>query len=392
VNAQSRFSEWATTEAALPRHPTVLSTTPLFLPFWAFSARLTVKGPHGNVTRTLEASERSAQVYAGHALPRDLLHVAKGELWDARPFERGLTEGAAFRTPVDVHAFGVHESTAWELVVAQLAEAEGQVEPLAVADLASRRLLLPVWEVQYSYLGQTMCAYINAVNGEVFGVQQKAGAALLRAALKKGTAKVPGAADASLRLLRDLLDGLRSSNEGGRIIVTLLSGALTMLKPFARLLLSPPVLLALGAVFASSAVHPILWQRLTFSAWEATREAERLKQSGKADTWKHRQLRTREAPHPPNAAGAGEARTGARKPPRVEESDPFAVLGVSHLATTEEVHAAFRRELQLYHPDHSHAAGWDEEEASNRTRLILEAYAILRDPAKRAAHRRGGRG
>ena len=57
-------------------------------------------------------------------------------------------------------------------------------------------------------------------------------------------------------------------------------------------------------------------------------------------------------------------------------------------ATVAEIRSAFRRELLVYHPDHSGSSGLDPDAAAKRTRALYDAYAVLRDPAKRAEYDR----
>lgn len=65
--------------------------------------------------------------------------------------------------------------------------------------------------------------------------------------------------------------------------------------------------------------------------------------------------------------------------------DAYAVLGVRHDATTEEIEAAYRALIKATHPDLAH----DEPERERRTKLAPEinaARGILTSPARRARH------
>lgn len=61
------------------------------------------------------------------------------------------------------------------------------------------------------------------------------------------------------------------------------------------------------------------------------------------------------------------------------------MLGLSQRssASKEDIMAAFRRELVKYHPDHARDSGYSMADCNERTRMIIKAYGVLRDPAKR---------
>lgn len=65
--------------------------------------------------------------------------------------------------------------------------------------------------------------------------------------------------------------------------------------------------------------------------------------------------------------------------------DPYATLGVSPTATQAEIGHAYRCQLRAHHPDTRHVASADDDD---RFRQILAAYALLRDPQRRAEHDR----
>jgi DnaJ-class molecular chaperone len=67
-------------------------------------------------------------------------------------------------------------------------------------------------------------------------------------------------------------------------------------------------------------------------------------------------------------------------------TDPYSVLGVSPSATQPEITHAYRRQLRDHHPDlRSKPSNSDADEW---LRQILAAYALLRDPHRRAAYDR----
>ena len=67
-------------------------------------------------------------------------------------------------------------------------------------------------------------------------------------------------------------------------------------------------------------------------------------------------------------------------------TDPYSVLGVSPTATHAELTHAYRRHLRDHHPDIRSQES--NSEADERLRHVLEAYALLRDPHRRAAYDR----
>jgi curved DNA-binding protein CbpA len=64
----------------------------------------------------------------------------------------------------------------------------------------------------------------------------------------------------------------------------------------------------------------------------------------------------------------------------------YTVLGVPPTATPAEITHAFRAKLRALHPD-SRSANVDATEL----RRVLDAYAVLRDPIRRAGYDRGAR-
>ena len=56
------------------------------------------------------------------------------------------------------------------------------------------------------------------------------------------------------------------------------------------------------------------------------------------------------------------------------QADPYAVLGVRPDATDQEIRSAYRRLVQLHHPDHNHGSA----ESERRFEEVQEAYARVR--------------
>ncbi len=55
-------------------------------------------------------------------------------------------------------------------------------------------------------------------------------------------------------------------------------------------------------------------------------------------------------------------------------TDPYKVLGIPHSATDAEIRAAYRRQVQLHHPDHNGGS----QESTRRFEEVQEAYALIR--------------
>ena len=66
--------------------------------------------------------------------------------------------------------------------------------------------------------------------------------------------------------------------------------------------------------------------------------------------------------------------------------DPYLVLGVAPTATQAEITHAYRDRLRAHHPDTRHAPS--PQNADEYLRQVLAAYALLRDPARRADYDR----
>ena len=69
--------------------------------------------------------------------------------------------------------------------------------------------------------------------------------------------------------------------------------------------------------------------------------------------------------------------------------DPYLVLGVSPTATQAEITHAYRTRLRAHHPDTRQTPS--SQTADEHLRQLLAAYALLRDPTRRADYDRANR-
>src|SRR6476660_10300558 len=65
-----------------------------------------------------------------------------------------------------------------------------------------------------------------------------------------------------------------------------------------------------------------------------------------------------------------------------QNPNPYLVLGVSPTATPAEITHAYRDRLRAHHPATRHTPS--SQIADEHLRQVLAAYALLRDPARRA--------
>jgi len=71
-----------------------------------------------------------------------------------------------------------------------------------------------------------------------------------------------------------------------------------------------------------------------------------------------------------------------------EDHDPYAVLGVTPVATPAEIHHAFRVKVRSLHPDTRHPRT-DGAARDGQLEQLIAAYRRLRDPERRALYDRG---
>ena len=65
-------------------------------------------------------------------------------------------------------------------------------------------------------------------------------------------------------------------------------------------------------------------------------------------------------------------------------ADFYNTLGVQRTASDDDIKKAYRKLAMTYHPDRNNGSS----EAEEKFKEITEAYDVLRDPNKRAAHNR----
>jgi curved DNA-binding protein CbpA len=70
------------------------------------------------------------------------------------------------------------------------------------------------------------------------------------------------------------------------------------------------------------------------------------------------------------------------------EFDPYAVLGVPATATADEIRRAYLRQVRVHHPDTRPANLQSKPFADEPLRRVVAAYALLRDPERRARYDR----
>jgi hypothetical protein len=438
--AREDFERWWRENSPSLKVPRVERVDSMLVPFWAFIARVSV--PSLALNRTVDDSPH-LQIYAGAAFPRVFMEVAKQDLLNARPFSAGLLQvpgGGA----VELEPFVLYEATAWQLARQQLLEHEAAVHgrpPAALGDASfsgveSHRVLFPVHGVIYTYLFTEFRVIVNGRTGAAYGVQQTAAftGVPLSSVLERA---------AQLQPLLYTLRRMRLPEGMVQVVIGFLS---VLIRPALKLIFWPPFFLAslaaVGAWTAARTTAGLREQHLTFARWQEQREAEAKLQATMSDDWNFRPVgesradraraRAREAEEArsqqqeqqrqraeaesrarasssysssrrpasdggrsttrPSAASARSS-GGGRPPPPVDSNDYYAVLGLSRRSASEDdVKAAFRRELMLYHPDHAPAAGLDPAACSERTRQIIKAYGTLRDAGKRREYDRGYRG
>ena len=70
--------------------------------------------------------------------------------------------------------------------------------------------------------------------------------------------------------------------------------------------------------------------------------------------------------------------------------DPYAVLGLPSTATPDEITHAYRRQVKAHHPD-TRTTRHTIPPTDEQLRRVLAAYALLRDPERRARYDRAAK-
>lgn len=71
------------------------------------------------------------------------------------------------------------------------------------------------------------------------------------------------------------------------------------------------------------------------------------------------------------------------------QPDYYAVLRVKPAASQQEISRAYRALMRIHHPDVDAGTPGDHDVPDGELLSIMQAFAVLRDPARRAAYDRG---
>jgi hypothetical protein len=408
-DARRIFRDWVRKNTPFTSPPSITNIKTVYLPFWSFTANVTATDVKSGATKLRRhgVSGPTLQVYAGHDIPRAMTEVLKANAALASPFSSDMLE-AGPGVSVDVEPFAVYESTAWQVAREAHIYHERDLHSDLLFDkfyfdeVESRRVMVPAHIVEYKYLFETFRVYVNGATGDAFGIQQQ---------------PVFGGMPKTMQFIdKDRLVHLLERLPLNREMLTALANLLVLgMRPLAKILFWPPffvgALLTVGGYVAARSTASIRQQRSAFVEWDATRKAEQRAQAAMTDDWQFRpQGRTRadkreeraheeySRPYQHKTSTAGSTKTSYSStytPPRyqklmpVDAEDYYDVLGIYDLgknAQLKDIQAAFRRELMKYHPDHQQETNYDPTECSERTRLIIKAYGVLRDQGKRSTY------
>lgn len=68
----------------------------------------------------------------------------------------------------------------------------------------------------------------------------------------------------------------------------------------------------------------------------------------------------------------------------MNRADPYRILEIPREATQQDIIDAYRRQLRRHHPDTRASSSDDSASSDAMLREIIDAYAILGDPQRRA--------
>jgi DnaJ-domain-containing protein 1 len=399
--ALRRFEDWHSLNSPFPA-PRVDSLRPFYLPFWLFEYS--------------DNGQKVAEfIYGGKEFARYLTHVFKPspqvglQPFDASFLHAGpsavLNSGAHSHEKVTVEPFHLFESTALQTFILK-----GRALS-ALSRLTSQRCFLPGYALVYKELGlvEHRC-FLSGSGPGVFGLaEENSTSRLWKSVVNVLTPLLSHLGGLSGKIsIADILRSAANNPYHARVLTGLL---LYFLRSSAAVLLAPPFLvgafLSISAALTHALFAPSAAHKTILSQWEEDLAKVLEAQRGKTDEWRFRPRegstrssqqqssgqqsagQRRERRTAPSSGGGGSSsgsRSAFRAMPKVDASDPYAVLGLARGASTEEIQAAFRSQLMTYHPDHAAQSGWNEAEASERTRLIIDAFRKLRDEKKRTKY------
>ncbi|KAA0160909.1 hypothetical protein FNF28_05256 [Cafeteria roenbergensis] len=412
VDAEHIYESWCRKSTPMLRPPPITAMYTYFLPFWVFEAELTTRV--GGAVYHKFADGAAMQVYGGHTFRRRMTEVLKSDASRAVPFSASMMDGMDNR--VDIDEWSVFERTALDLIREQVLQEEAEIHydqhpnqevEVSYTRLTSRRVLMPAHIVEYEHGGATFRLFVNGVSGDAFGIEQRS--------LVGEAWSAVSAVGRSLKQLEQRF-GPQSIMTGGLLLLRVV-GSLA-----ARLLLSPPFFVAavVGTFFYGSWLkrHAKQQQDASYSEWAETRARELASQARMTDSWtfrpqgrsagdrrrdrerendswqqhqQHRrqdrqrhQARSHAASSSSSSSSSAKSSSSKRYQPipRVDESNPYAVLGVPRGSPTSDIQKGFRRELMRWHPDHNKNSDYDPEALQERTRIIIDSYKQLRSKSR----------
>lgn len=384
--------------------------------------------------------------YAGHSYRRSLLNpihnttlVFLGD--ETQPFDRWMLRDMRLsngeRLQITPDPWNASRHHCLEIVRSDLEAITQAEEPSAVVQLQmvnAKRVYMPTYVIEYSILGMQYEAFVSGcdegagvsgVNHQVWSSQQPSNFIPSPSFVSNAST----VAQAGLRVF------------GTRGILAVASLAIQFVgNLLARFAVRIPAIAVLGGLWVGfrKIVQPWMDQRTATAAWEREREWEQQEatSSYRADDFEDytqagrryfQQNRARILRH---MSGESEHQQGdydwykeweewarqqferqqqqgyysqqqqqqqrsssgsrRRTKPKSEfqwdfdPNDPYSVLGIRPGADMKEVAGAFRREMLKYHPDvQTNASEAEKERATERSKLITEAYRKIKSERKK---------